>query len=412
MRAADPGAGGPRLAALKTKRRRSQKRKAAAAVALSLLAAVATVGIAALAGRRAADSGPPPPLAVVAPEDTIDTLLLFGTREAADPPQVSWSALLYFDKANETGGVIYIPIHVATEVPGRGLLALADAVPSGGIPLMLVSAENLLGVEVDHYVELSDKDALILMETIGELTVDVPIEVRVHAGRGRTRLLFAEGPQTLDPRFSVALLYRAGAGSDDVELGNRHLAFWDALFERFSESPEALGAVIEEAAPALLESNADAATQADLFTRLAALEEGDLLLSSLPVSQLGVGGDELYQADSAELDAFLDETLGETRSRSTSTRIQVLNGNGVPGIGQEVATKLIGKGFQVVLSGNAPRLNYRKTLIVTYDSSPEGRAIAERARDLLGVGEVQISAQEQGIVDLTIVIGKDFLRAG
>jgi hypothetical protein len=90
-------------------------------------------------------------------------------------------------------------------------------------------------------------------------------------------------------------------------------------------------------------------------------------------------------------------------------RVQVLNGNGVPGIGQKVAEKHIGHGFRVILSGNARRLNYQKTLIVTYDRSAEGQALAERARELLRVGEVQVSAQQQGIVDLTIVIGEDFL---
>jgi hypothetical protein len=65
----------------------------------------------------------------------------------------------------------------------------------------------------------------------------------------------------------------------------------------------------------------------------------------------------------------------------------------------------------VILSGNARNLDYETTLIVTYDDSPDGIALAERARDLLGLGEVQVSGQQQGIVDLTIVIGKDFLRA-
>jgi hypothetical protein len=92
-------------------------------------------------------------------------------------------------------------------------------------------------------------------------------------------------------------------------------------------------------------------------------------------------------------------------------RVQVLNGNGVPGIGEEVAARLQGEDFRVILSGNAQRLDYRKTLIVTYDESPQGQKQAERAQDLLGVGEVQVSAQGQGIVDLTIVVGKDFVRA-
>jgi len=48
-------------------------------------------------------------------------------------------------------------------------------------------------------------------------------------------------------------------------------------------------------------------------------------------------------------------------------------------------------------------------LIVSYDDSEKGLDLAERAKELLGVGEVQIAGQQQGIVDLTIVVGKDFL---
>jgi hypothetical protein len=36
--------------------------------------------------------------------------------------------------------------------------------------------------------------------------------------------------------------------------------------------------------------------------------------------------------------------------------------------------------------------------------------VADRARDLLTVGRVQVSAQQQGIVYLTIVVGMDFLE--
>jgi hypothetical protein len=74
---------------------------------------------------------------------------------------------------------------------------------------------------------------------------------------------------------------------------------------------------------------------------------------------------------------------------------------------------LIGEGFQVVLTGNAPGFpgrTYPHTLIITYDPSSQGQARADRARRLLGVGKVQISEQQQGIVDLTIVVGKDFPR--
>jgi len=88
----------------------------------------------------------------------------------------------------------------------------------------------------------------------------------------------------------------------------------------------------------------------------------------------------------------------------------VLNGNGVPGIGEEIAKALLDGGFSVVLSGNAARLDYRRTLIVSHGDSPGAQRSADRARELLGVGEVRVSSAEQGIVDLTIVVGRDFPR--
>jgi polyisoprenyl-teichoic acid--peptidoglycan teichoic acid transferase len=108
--------------------------------------------------------------------------------------------------------------------------------------------------------------------------------------------------------------------------------------------------------------------------------------------------------------AFLDDVVGRREADVDLVRVQVLNGNGVPGIGQEVAERLVGSGFKVILSGNARRLDYEHTRIITYDSSAEGLTVAERARDLLTVGRVQVSAQQQGIVDLTIVVGMDFLE--
>jgi hypothetical protein len=172
-----------------------------------------------------------------------------------------------------------------------------------------------------------------------------------------------------------------------------------------------LASAVKSAGAALGESDASAEEHGAFFAALADLPPEDLTITALPVRPISAGESELYATDEAELLAFVEETIGIDQERPQEIRVQVLNGNGVPGIGQEVASQLVGEGFRVILSGNARRLNYRKTLVIAYDNSAEGVALAERARDLLGVGEVQVSAQQQGIVDLTIVVGKDFLRA-
>lgn len=321
-----------------------------------------------------------------------------------------WLSLLTYDSDKEAASVVYIPAHAAVEVPGRGLQGVGDALVSGGPPLMVVSTENLLGIEIDSYLDLSDRDARVLFEATGPISVDVPSEVKVSVGNDRARLILDEGLQRLGASFLVDLLYTRGLDSDDVELGSRHIAFWDALFESFADEPENLSAAVRSAGGSLVESDVDPGDHARLLETIASLDRTARTITTLPVQQVSVGGSELYSVDVAEVHALVSDLgLGSGVPRN-EVRVQVLNGNGVPGIGQEVAEVLIGAGFRVVLTGNARRLNYEDTLIITYDDSEQGQALAERVRKLVGVGEVQISEQSQGIVDLTIVIGKDFLR--
>ena len=84
----------------------------------------------------------------------------------------------------------------------------------------------------------------------------------------------------------------------------------------------------------------------------------------------------------------------------------VLNGSGVPGIGELVAERLIPGGFRVVVSENASSFDHETTLVVI--PSEEHRPLGERVRDLLGVGEVQVAGPASGLADVTIVVGKDF----
>jgi hypothetical protein len=168
---------------------------------------------------------------------------------------------------------------------------------------------------------------------------------------------------------------------------------------------------VVKASAALSDSNSTAEDNADLLATIAGVEDSNMTLGIVPVRDVGAGGARMY-----ELDASAAQHLVEGLTRSAATgeednRVQVLNGNGVPGIGQTVGQTLVDGGFRVTLSGNAPSLDYRVTRIVTYDSSPQGLEEAARVRDLLGLGEIQVSPQTQGIVDLTVVVGRDFVRA-
>jgi hypothetical protein len=336
--------------------------------------------------------------------------LFVGSATERDP--AAWLALVSFDPAEQKGSVVYIPAHTAVEVPGRGLQPIGQSLASGGMQLLMVSTESLLGLDIDHYQHVTSAGMTSFSEQIGPLMVDVPHEVRLSAGADNARLLFTEGPQQLAPAQLVGLLFTRGLEGDDVELGARHLAFWDSLLDEFRSTPSVLGASVVAIGEALGPSDARPSDNADLLESLAGLGGEDLTLTILPVRQVSVGGSELYEADLDEVARFIDETLTSVEGGAPQVEVQVLNGNGSPGVGQDVAEALVGNGFRIALSGNARDFRHQRTEVITYDASEEGIAAAERARDLLGVGKVLVSAQEQGIVsvDLTIVVGKDFLR--
>jgi LytR cell envelope-related transcriptional attenuator len=402
---------GPRRAALET-RRKEHRRKVFSVGGIATIVAclLAVVVVARVVDQATGPEDNEPSGTATSKDEGPVVTLIYGTKEAHPERGAIWMALMSYDEKNERGAFVYLPSHTAAEVPGHGLQPVGESLASGGVPLLLVSAENLVGVPIDRYIELSDRAARVLFTATGDVSVDVPEEVRVAVGKNQARLIFNSGQQRLSPPFLVQLLYTHGLDSDDVELGSRHIAFWTELFELFHEEPGKLGAAVERSEAALAESDVDPKEHAKTFTALAALDSADLMVTSLPVQQMSVEDSELYASDPDQIQEFLVSVIGTDAVPRDDVRVQILNGNGAPGIGQEVASRLIGQGFRVILPGNARHLDYPQTLIITYDSSDEGITLAEKARDLLGLGEVQVSQQQQGIVDLTIVVGEDWLR--
>ncbi|MEA2460469.1 MAG: polyisoprenyl-teichoic acid--peptidoglycan teichoic acid transferase, partial [Actinomycetota bacterium] len=403
---------GPRKAALQQQKRRTRETQERG-LALSIAAAIVVILVVAFVANRVTSGGTPDTPQPTATPEKLQTLLVVGTKQSrSGSANVRWITLLTYDTKAEHGAVVSIPAHTAVEVPGRGLQTLGDSLETGGVPLLLVTAENLLGLSIDSALELSDKDAQILLQNTGSLTVDVPTEVRVSLGRDRARLIFSEGTQTLKPARLVSLLYTVGLDGDDIELGARHLAFWDALFDSFSEYPGNLSNALQGAGAVMGETEEATSDHIALLGSLTRLSNEDRSLVPLPVTPLEVSDNGLYVTNEDEVKSFVRDFIGKDDQPRNVVKVQILNGrDDAPGIGADVAALLVHEGYNVILSGNAPRLNYKRTLVIVYDSTPESLALAERTRDLLGTGVVQVSTQDQGIVDITIVVGKDFQRA-
>lgn len=402
---------GPRTARRRARRRRSLRRGVLGFLLVALLGAGA---VWLLALRGPASTPPVPDAGGGEPEGPPPTpTVVFATFDVREPTAgASLVFVLSHDDHAGTATVLLVPTATVVDVPGFGLENLGRAFGFGGSPLLDSTVDNLLGVDFDGVVEVSRQGWSSLFTRVGGLTVDIDETVRVRADDGTREVRFQPGEQHLDgPRLAELLTVSA---ADEGELSSiaRAGGVLEALFAQLAADPEALDAVFADDAPML-----DAPLPAD---RLRALFEGvveagqagRLDVLTLPVSGLDGGTSESFRIDRERADALVDQRFAQSVPEGAAEggrRLHILNGNGSPGIGEEVAKRLIPAGFTVVKTGNADSFVHETTLIIVYSDDEEQLARARRIEELLGVGRVERSLTPQSVVDITIVVGHDFL---
>ena len=259
---------------------------------------------------------------------------------------------------NGSPGAVEIPTDLPITIPGQGDGTVGEAVSQPGTTGR-VAVANLLGLWIDHRAATTLDRFVAVVRRAGGITLAGRTE---EAGEVRHAL---NGP---DPAA-------------------RELA-WRTLLE----------GLLQEGAP----WRASDLVDSDDPTSAAAIlgRPMDLRVHPLPITE-SAGG--TLEPD-LEATASLVHQAFEAPMRRVVPVI-VLNGSGAPGIGQEVARMIIPGGFRVAVSGNASSFGHATTVIVV--AFHRERPLAERVRDLLGVGEVVVSGPPSGLGDVTIVVGKD-----
>jgi LytR cell envelope-related transcriptional attenuator len=314
---------------------------------LLFVAVLATAGTGALlVFRERTRSEPAPGI----PDVTGLVLLTVRTDDALLPAVVGSTGF------GETGALV-IPPSAVVVIPGQGESTVADALQLE--PRSAATAiSNLLGVWIgDSATVGAEQVAAVTDETTG-----VEIGGAAAGGTEVSSMLGEPDPGAVAAlQIVLRALARAGASWEASDLAKAY---------RGGHVADALSAV----------SGVNVVTlQTD--------EVASSVFHSRP-----------EQVSQALVDAFGGPA-------AEATPVIVLNGNGVPGIGEQVAERLIPGGFRVAVSQNASEFDHPETLIVV--GSPDDVGLAERVRDLLEVGSVSVSVGS-GIAPVTVVVGEDF----
>jgi hypothetical protein len=252
-------------------------------------------------------------------------------------------------------GALVLPAEIQVTIPGQGDATLGEALD---LPprQAATTVANVLGVWVDHHVVFDEARLEAIVDGAGGITV---------------------GSDTRRGREVTSMLEDAGAGGSAFSLVLSGLLAdveWDPTALAESDSASSVAQVLEAARGATV--------------------------SSIPSVQAAEG---IFVSEpDAVRRAIVDAFGGPDRE---VVRVIVLNGSGLPGVGELVAERIVPDGFRIVVSENAANFDHEETLVVV--GSADDVVLGERVRDLLGTGSVNVSLSS-GIAPVTVVVGKDF----
>lgn len=295
------------------------------------------------------------------------------------------------DGTEQGGGVVFVPASTLLDVPSFGLETLSFAYEAEGVELVALTIENLLGVGFDHVALVDDQSWADLVGEVDPLAVTNPraIETRVD---DRIVVTLDEGPVQLRADEVGGFLAARSIDEPDLQLLLRHDVLWRAWLDGLAEVDYQVADV-----------------RTDLRAFLHALAEGPVDYRLLPVETLaGTGADTQYEASREEIDDLVAEFAPDAvAGANRRIRVQLLNGAGTPGLGQTATDLLVPAGARIDLRNNARTFDYGTTQFVYYRD--EQRQAAERLRDALGLGEVVRDRNTIDVVDVTVVLGRDFV---
>jgi anionic cell wall polymer biosynthesis LytR-Cps2A-Psr (LCP) family protein len=356
------------------------------------------------------------PTAKWIPEGKKTANYLIGvTKQIEGEPVLTTLVLSSYDSESGKGSLIFFPYDLMVNVPGLGMDQLGGLVnlDEGRMSMTLVTIENLMGIEIDRYILGTDRDLRIMLNQAGEtFPVDVPVKTSYKDPSLNVEVNLKSGKQNLSASTLASYLTYAPPGKE-IELCKRQMAYAPEFFAQSRDMFDSIPAFVKKNAN-LLDTDASDLELTGIWQSYADLRDDNLLLGIIPVKEFKFEDTTVHRVDQGKLSAFIKEyVMSPSTMKSTKNKrykVEILNGNGVPGIGEQVASKLEMNKFQVVNSANADSFEHPETVIIIYTNDSDMIEAAEQVQNSMEVGRVEVRDQTQDISDITIVVGKDYAQ--
>lgn len=318
------------------------------------------------------------------------TALVVGVKDSAVGEEAVSFAVATYSPTTKILDVISIPTATMVEIPGHGVGDIKQAYTLGKIALTESSVEYLTGIKINHYIKVTDKGFVKIVDAMG----GVVLNGKNSTGKAAEEFLAATSKDEKElPRIER---------QNNLVLALQKKTNGDAVFGRLPS--------IVKSIQGDYDSDFSATQATDLVQVLASLQPAAVKAQTLPIKEVVVNLRVFYQPEKTAVDALIARVFPELAKsgKANDIKVRVLNGVGDPGIASDLAKLLNDNSYRVVDTKNADNFDYAETQILIYSNTARATNAAAKVKTLLGLGKTVVNSLPQDVADVTIIVGRDY----
>ena len=322
--------------------------------------------------------------------------------------------LLRFNPQTEQMVVLSLPRDTRTYVRGS-LTKLNEANVYGGPALAAESVSDLLGgVAIDRYVRINVQGVEKLIDALGGVTVNVPIDMRYQDDSQHLYINLKAGEQTLDGNKALQFLRFRYDAHGDIGRVQRQQTFMRALTEQ-TLNPATIARLPKILS--VIQSNVDTNLSVEELLALvgygAQINRSNVQMLMLPgnFSSPQEFSTSYWLPSYGEIDGLVDQYFGFGSQRVAATsnpsrvRVAIQDSTGDPVAVEALTKALRDSGYSNIRVDRS--LNQPLPISRIVAQRGDG-ATAELVHRFLGIGEVRVESTGALNSDITIQLGQDW----
>ena len=309
----------------------------------------------------------------------------------------------------------------------------------------LATVNKITGLDIKYYVVISNNALVQLVDEIGGVEFDVPIDMNYDDSSQDLAIHLKKGKQKLNGTQAEGLVrfrknnngtsYPSEYGDNDLgrmrtqrefitEVAKQTLqlknitkigSFLDIIKENVTTNIKNWSTIKDYVAYAVDFNTENIRTgslpgEAGYYNKLSFFiynqKETDKLVKELFDEQNGTSNEEKETTNTTQTNSSTTNDIQESQNKTDNSKIKIelLNGSGDKTLLNKAVKELKAEGYNVYKTGTTTATS--KTTIVNKTAIKS--EIVENIKDILGVGNISNSVSSSSTVDVKIVIGKDY----